>query len=189
MTVSDVTVGQIGGSYECLIGNRDSVMGFVTIAQTLEDFNGVGNRRFLDLDRLETTLECRILLEVFAIFLGGRGTNGLQFATSQHRLEDRSSIDGTFGSTSTHQGVDFVDEQDDVATGLDFFQDLLEAFFEVTAITTTSNKCTKVQRVELLAPDGLRNIVTGDLLSQTFDDGGLTDTRLTDQHRVVLGTT
>ena len=91
-------------------------------------------RRLVDLDRLETTLECGVLLDVLAVLVGGGRADGLELTTSQHRLEDRSSVDGTFGGTGTHQGVDLVDEQDDVAAGLDLLQHLLEAFFEVTAI-------------------------------------------------------
>jgi hypothetical protein len=71
-----------------LIGDGDLVVGFVTLAQTLEDLDGVGNGRLLNLDGLETTLQRSILLQVLAVLISGGRTNGLQLATSQHRLEN-----------------------------------------------------------------------------------------------------
>ena len=110
-------------------------MGFVAIAQTLEDFNGVGDSGLFNLDRLETTFECSVLFEMLAVLVECGGTNGLEFTTSKHRLENAGRIDCAFGSTSTNEGVDFVDEQNDVAACLDFFEHLLEALFEIAAVT------------------------------------------------------
>ena len=94
------------------IGDRDAVVGLVAIAQTLEDLDGVGDGRLADLDRLETTLECRVLLEVYLRYSSsGGGTDGLQLTAGQLRLEDRGRIDGALGRASTHEGVELVDEQ------------------------------------------------------------------------------
>ena len=110
-------------------------MGLVAIAQTLEDFNGVGDGGLFNLDRLEPTLECSVLFEMLAVLVECGGTNGLEFTTSKHWLENAGRIDGAFGSTSSNEGVDFVDEQNDVAACLDFFEHLLEALFEIAAVT------------------------------------------------------
>ncbi|CAB4685377.1 unannotated protein [freshwater metagenome] len=82
--------------------------------------------------------------------------------------------------------MDFVDEQHDVATCLDFFQNLLETLFEVTAVTATCNKCAKVKCVELLVFQSFRNVTRNNFLCETFNDGGFTNTRFTDKNRVVL---
>jgi len=39
----------------------------------------------------------------------------LELAPREHRLEDRGGIDGTLCRTGTNQGVELVDEQDDVS--------------------------------------------------------------------------
>ncbi|CAB4778206.1 unannotated protein [freshwater metagenome] len=84
--------------------------------------------------------------------------------------------------------MDFVDEQNDVTTGTNFLENLLQALFEVTAVTRTGHEGSEVQGVELLVSQGCGNLVGHNLLSQSFDDGRLTNTGLTDEDGVVLGT-
>ncbi len=144
--------------------------------------------RLLDLDRLEPALKGGVLLDVLAVLIQGGGTNGLEFTTRQHRLEDGRGIDRTLGGTGTHERVDLVDEEDDVPAGPDFLQDLLQALFEVTAVTGTGHEGAEVKRVELLVLDGLRDVSADDRLGKAFDDGRLADAGLADQHGVVLGT-
>ncbi|CAB4324075.1 unannotated protein [freshwater metagenome] len=83
--------------------------------------------------------------------------------------------------------MDLVDEQDDVAAGLDLLEDLLEAFLEIAAVTRPGYECAEIKRVELLVMKGLGHVVGGDGLGQTFDNGGLADAGFTDEHRIVLG--
>ena len=83
--------------------------------------------------------------------------------------------------------MDLIDEDNDVAAGADLFEDLLEALFEVTTVTGTSDKRTHVEAVNLLVLDGFRNVAVNNGLCQPLNDGGLTDAGLTNQNRVVLG--
>jgi hypothetical protein len=83
--------------------------------------------------------------------------------------------------------VELVDEQDDVATGPDLFEDLLQALLKVTPIARTGHQGAQVEGVELLARQGLGHVVLHDALGEALDDGRLADARLSDQHRVVLG--
>ncbi len=108
----------------------------------------VGSSTF---DRLEATLECSVLLEVLAVLVERGGTDGLELTTSQHRLEDAGGVDGTLGRAGTDEGVDLVDEEDDVAAGLDLLEHLLEALLEIAAVAGAGDECTEVERVELLA--------------------------------------
>jgi hypothetical protein len=62
-------------------------------------------------DLLEAALERGVLLEVLAVLVQRGGTDGLQLAAGQHRLEDRGCVDGALGRTGTDEGVDLVDEQ------------------------------------------------------------------------------
>ena len=90
VAVGDVAVGQVGRGDERLVGDRDPVVGLVAVAQTLQDLDGVGHGRLVDLDRLEPALEGRVLLEVLAVLVERGGADGLQLTAGQHRLEDRS---------------------------------------------------------------------------------------------------
>ena len=124
---------------------------------------------------------------MLAVLIKSGGTNGLQFTAGQHWLQNRSRVNGSLGSTRTNQGVDLIDEQDDVSAGADFLKHLLHALFEVTAVAGASHHRTEVQGVQVLVLQSLRNVAANNVLRQTFNNCGLTNTGLTDQHRVVLG--
>ena len=85
------------------------------------------------------------------------------------------------------QGVQLVDEQDDVAAGADLLQHLLQALLEVAPVAGPGHQGAQVEGVELLARAGLGHVAGHDPLREALDDGRLADARLADEHRVVLG--
>ena len=184
--VRDIAVGQLGGGLDRGIGNDDAVVGLVAIAQALEDAHGLFDAGLVNLHRLETTFKSRILFDVLAVLVAGGCADGLQLAARKHGLEHLRGVDRAFRGTRTDQGVDLVDEEDDVAASTNFLEDLLEALFEVTAVARTSDKRTHIEAVDLLVLDGFGHIAGNDCLSEAFDNGGLTDAWLTNQNRVVL---
>src|SRR5690606_4508106 len=153
--VVDVAIGQSGRRDERLVGDRDAVVRLVAVAQTLEDLDGVLHRRLPDLHRLEAALESGVLLDVLAVLVEGRRTDGLQLTTGELGLEDRRGVDRALGSTGTDERVQLVDEQDDVAAAVDLLEDLLQALLEITAVTAAGDERTQVERVELLVLEGL----------------------------------
>ena len=156
--VGDVAVGQVGRGHDGLIGDGDAVVGLVAVPQALEDLDGVGQRRLLHLDGLEAALEGGVLLQVLAVLVEGGGPDGLQLAAGQHGLEDRGGVDGALGRAGADEGVQLVDEQDDVAAGADLLEHLLEALLEVTPVAGAGHQGAEVQGVELLALDGLGHV-------------------------------
>ena len=145
------------------------------------------DRRLAHLNWLETALECGVLLDVLAIFVQGRRADGLQFTARQFGFEDRRGVDRTLGGARTHQGMQLIDEQNDVAAGVDLLEHLLEAFLEVTAVPAAGHERTQVKGVELLVLEGLGDLTVDDGLSQAFNHRCLAHSGLTDQYRVVLG--
>src|SRR5260370_33132617 len=84
--------------------------------------------------------------------------------------------------------MQFVQEQDDLALGrLGFGNDRLEALLEFAAELGTGDEQAHVQSDEALALERLRNLARRDALSQTFDHSCLTNTRLANEYRIVLG--
>ena len=124
---------------------------------------------------------------MLAVLVERGGADGLQLTAGEHRLEDRRRVDRAFGRTGTHERVQLVDEQDDVAAGADLLQHLLQALLEVTAVAGTGDQRAEVERVELLGVQRLGHVAVDDVLREALDDRGLADAGLTDQHRVVLG--
>ena len=184
--VGDVAVGEVRRGDERLVGDRDPVVGLVLVAEALEDLDRVGERRLVDLDRLEAALEGGVLLDVLAVLVGGRGADRLQLAAGEHRLEDRRRVDGPLGGAGADERVDLVDEQQDVAAGLDLLEHLLEALLEVAAVAAAGDEGAEVERVQLLVAQRVGHVVVDDHLGQALDDRRLADARLADQHRVVL---
>ena len=136
---------------------------------------------------LEPALERRVLLQVLAVLVERGRTDGLQFTAGELGLEDAGGVDRAFGGTCTDQRVQLVDEQHDVAAGLDLLEHLLQALLEVTAVAAAGHECAEVERVQLLVLERLRHVAAHDLLGEALDDRALADAWLTDQHRVVLG--
>ena len=187
VTVGDVPVGEVRRRDERLVGDGDPVVLLVAVAQTLQDLDGVRDGRLLDLDRLEAALERGVLLEVLAVLVERGGTDGLELTACEHRLEDAGGVDRAFGRTRTDERVQLVDEQDDVAARADLLQHLLEALLEVAAVAGARDQRAEVERVELLAVERLGHVAADDVGGEAFDDRGLADAGLADQHRVVLG--
>ena len=119
--------------------------------------------------------------------LVGAGANGLQLTAGQHRLQYRGRVDRSLGRARAHESVDLVYEQDDVATGPDLLEDLLQPLLEVTAVPGPGHQGAEVEGVQLLVLQGLGHLALDDLLGEAFHHGGLANARLADQHRVVLG--
>ncbi|GMA18154.1 hypothetical protein GCM10025862_01750 [Arsenicicoccus piscis] len=159
----------------------------VAVAQALQDLDGVRQRRLGDLDGLEAPLQGGVLLDVLAVLVERGRADRLQLAAGQHRLEDARCVDGALGSTGTDEGVDLVDEQDDVAAGADLLEDLLQPLLEVTAVAAAGDQSAEVEGVELLVLERLGHVSAHDVLGQALDDGGLADAGLADQDGVVLG--
>ena len=63
----------------------------------------------------------------------------------------------------------------------------LEALFELAAILRAGDQRAHVERENALVAQAFRHFAVDDALGETFDDRGLADARLADQHRVVLG--
>src|SRR5699024_7946287 len=143
--------------------------GLVVVAQALEDVDRVGQRGLVDLDRLEATLEGRVLLEVLAVLVESRRTDRLQLAAREERLQDAGGVDRALSCARAHERVDLVDEDDDVAAGADLLGDLLEALLEVTAVAGSGDERAEVERVDLLVLQRLGNIALDDGLREPLD--------------------
>jgi hypothetical protein len=83
--------------------------------------------------------------------------------------------------------VQLVDEHDDVRVLGELLHDRLEALFELTAILGAGDDQRDVEGEDALVGEEMRHVAVDDLLREPFDDGRLADTRLADEHGVVLG--
>ena len=79
-------------------------------------------------------------------------------------------------------------KQNDLAVRLfDLLQHGLEAVFELAAILRAGDHRAEVERDDALVLQNFGHVAGDDAARQAFDDGGLADAGLADQHGIVLG--
>ncbi len=165
-----------------------AVVDLVLLLQATQDGDRVLHGRLGDEDGLEAPRQGGVLLYVLAVLVEGGGAHAVQLAPRQGRLEQVGGIHGAIGLPGAHQGMHFVDEEDDGALGGgDLVQDRLQPLFELTPVLRPGDQGAHVEGEQLLVLQALRHIAIDDALGQALDDGGLADPGLADQDRVVLG--
>ena len=159
----------------------------VTLAKSFENLDRFVLRRWLDNDLLETTCKRVVFFDVLTILVQRRGTDTLDLTTSQCWFKNIGSIDRTFSTTSTNERVQFVDEQDRVFGTTHFVHHGFDAFFELTTVFRTSNHHREVEYHDPFFGQDLRHFTGDDQLGKTLDDRRFSNTRFTQQNRVILG--
>ena len=124
---------------------------------------------------MEAALQGGILLDVFAILVQGGSTDGAQLAASQSRLQHVARIQRRIAAgASTHDSVQLVDEQDDVAISLlHLTQHVLQTVLELAAVLRAGHHRTQIERDDLAILQRRGNIASHDALGQALDDGRL----------------
>ena len=146
-------------------------------------------RRLVDEHRLEAPFQGGVLLDVLAVLVERGGADAVQLAAGQHRLEQVAGVHRAFGLAGADDGVQLVDEQDDLrpADSVHFLEHGLEPLLELAAVLGPGDQRAHVERDDALVLQPLGHVAADDALGQPFDDGRLADAGLADQHRVVLG--
>ena len=189
--VGDVAVGKLGRAHDGAVGDAHAVVDLVLLLQAAQNGDGVLHRRLAHKHRLEAALQGGVLLDVLAVLIERGGTDGAQLAASQSRLQHVARVQGRVAaSAGTHDGVQLVDEQDDVAVGfLHLTQHVLQTILELAAILRAGHHRTQIERDDLAILQRRGNITSYDALGQTLDDSGFAGAGLANEHRVVLRTT
>ena len=187
-TVGDVAIGEVGGGHERAIGNVDAVEDLVLLLEATQDRDGVLDGGLGDHNGLETTGERRVLLDVLAVFVERGRADRVQVATGKRRLQDVAGVHGALGGTRAHDGVELIDEQDDLALGLLYLLEHgLQAVLELAAVLGAGDQRAHVELDEVTVAQRARHVAGHDTLGDALDDGRLADARLANEHGVVLG--
>ena len=184
----EVAVGEHGGGDEGGVLDADAVVHLVALLEAAEDGDGVLDRRLADEDGLEPALEGGVLLDVGAVLVERGGADEAQLAAGEHRLDHVAGVHGPFGLAGADDGVQLVDEGDDLAVGVgDLLEHRLEALLELAAVLGAGHHRPEVEADQPLALQALGHVALDDAAGEALDDGRLADARLADEHRVVLG--
>ncbi len=167
---------------------RTRVVDLEFLFETAQNRDRVVDRRLADHHRLEAARESGVFLDVLAVFRERGGADAAQFAARQRRLQHVGRVDRAFRSAGADQRVQLVDEADDFAVRFgDFLENGLQAVFEFAAELGARDHLAEVDRDQFLVAQLIGHVALENALRETFDDGGFTDARLADQHRIVLG--
>jgi hypothetical protein len=170
------------------VGDAHPVVNLVLLLQPAQDGDGVLHRGLADEHRLEAPGEGRVLFDVLAIFIQGGRADAMQVAARQGRLQQVGGVHRPLALAGADQGVHLVDEEDDRALGRGHLvQHRLQPLLELAAVFRAGDQAAHVERHQLLVFQALGHVAVDDAQRQAFDDGGLADARLADQHGVVLG--
>ena len=191
LATGDVAVGQAGGGHQCGVLDLDLVVRLVALLEPAEDGDRVLDARLADEDLLEPALQRWVLLDVLTELVEGRRPHEAQLAPGQHRLEHVAGVHGGLtGRAGAHDGVQLVDEGDDLPVGaLDLLEHGLEALLELAPVLGAGDHRRQVEAEEPLAPEGLRDVAVDDPLGQALHHRRLADAGVADEHRVVLRAT
>ena len=163
---------------------------FITVFQTTKDGNRIFHRRLIHQYLLETTFQCRILLNILTVLIKSGRTDTMQFPSCKQRFQHITRIHGAICLACANDQMKLIDKQNNLSFALsDLFQNCFQTLFKFTSVFGSCHQSTHIQRENLLILQSFRYITTDDTLCQTFYNGCLTNTRFTDQHRIVLGLT
>ena len=162
-------------------------MFFILGSDPLEYKDRVFHRRRLDLDGLKTPFQSTVLLYEFSVFGQSSCSDTLKLSTTQGGLEDIGSIHGSFRGAGAYDGVQLIDENNNILGSTNLVHHCLDPFLELSTILGAGNHQRQIKGDDLLVQKVFGDKTTCDLLSQPFGDGRFPDTGFADENRVVLG--
>ena len=186
--VGDVAIRQQRRGHQRGVLQLDAMVDLVALAQTPQDADRVLDTGLANRDRLEAPLERRVLLDVLAVLVERGRADRVQLAAGEQRLEHVRGVERAFGRPRAHDGVELVDEQDDLSFRVDdLLEDRLQTFLELSAVLGAGDKGAHVEPDDLLVLEPFGHVAAHDALGQALNDRRLADARLADEHWVVLG--
>src|SRR5262249_35299676 len=106
----------------------------VAFADTLEDFQGLLDRRLFHNYFLEAALQSRVALNILTVLIQSSCANTLQLATCQSWLKDIRSINRAFCSASANQRMHLINENDAIAAIADLLNNFFQALLKLATI-------------------------------------------------------
>ena len=189
--VGEIAVGDIPlahGDSKAAHGGGDGYLmeGLVIGGDALNHLDAVLNGGLLHDNGLEPPLQGGVLLNMLTVFVKGCRADYLEFAPAEGGLEDVGGVHGAFGVAGTHNGVDLVNNQNDIAQLFDFFNEALHAALKLAPELGARYQGGEVQQIDLLVRQLVGHVPVGDALGQALGDGGLAYAGFADEAGVVF---
>ena len=159
---------------------------FIAGGQSLQNLDGVLNRRLVDCHRLEAPLQGGVFFDGPAVLVERRGPDYLNFPPRQGGFEDVGGVHAAFRVPGSGQIVDLVDHEDDVPQPLDLVDQALHAALELSPELRPGHKRRQVQQMNLFFPQFERHVSRRDPLGQSLRDSGFAHAGFPDQAGIVF---
>ena len=111
----------------------------------------------------------------------------MNFTARERRLQDVCGIERAFRRARADERVQLVDKDDVLRIVDQFAHDLFQALFELTAIFCAGDNQTNVERQDAFVFEERWDVARDDALREAFDNRGLTNAGLANQHRIIFG--
>jgi len=160
----------------------------VAVLDPAQDLDRLLFRGRGDLHGLEAPLQRAVLLDVLAVLRGGGGPDALDLAAGERGLEDVGRVERALGRARAHQGVQLVDEDDDVVALGQLPHDRLEPLLELAAVLRSGHDQGDVEGQDALLGEINGNVALDDFIGEPLDQCCLTHTGLANEHGVVART-
>ena len=120
------------------------------------------------------------------VFVDGRCADHLDLTTRQCRLQNVRGIHSTLRAAGADDGVDFVDEEDDVGIPAHLVHDVFHPLLKFAAVLCARDHGGQIQCDDHLVAQRIRYHAVYDPLCQSLHNGGFANPWLADQTWVVL---
>ncbi len=186
-TLGQIPVRKLRRRDERRVENADAVVDLVALLQAAQDGDGVLHARLVHDHRLETAFQGGVLFDVLAVLVERGRADGAQFAARELGLEQVGRVHGTLRRARADDGVEFVDEQDDLPLARrDLLEKRLEPVLELAAELRPGDHRPEVHGDDPLALERFGHVARDDPAREPLDDGRLADAGIADEHGVVL---
>jgi hypothetical protein len=165
------------------------VVQLITRLESTQDGHSVLLVGFLNVHGLKSSGQGSIFLNNPVLVQRGC-SHKLQIPPRQGWFQHVGHVHPPLRLARTHHGVELVDKEYDLAVGpVDFGQDCLQPFFELSSEHGTRQHGRNIQHDDPLVLNRLWNLSVHYALGEAFGNGRLAHTRFPNQDWVVLGPT
>ena len=159
----------------------------IAITKSPQHFNGFLHVWFFDEDRRKPALQGSIFFNMLVILVKRGRAHTLQFPSSQGWFEHIRRIHRALCSACPDNRVKLIDEQDNFAlSALNLFKGSFQSFFKLPPEARAGNHRPQIKRQHPLSRQYFRDIIGGNFLRQTFNNGSFSNACFPDQYRVIF---
>ena len=135
---------------------------------------------------LEPAVQGTVLLHDLGELIHGCRSDALQLAPRQGRFEDVGRVKAALRTTGSDNGVELIDEQDDVRIGSDLPDDGFQSFLEIPTVLRPGHHRGYVQGYQAFLRQCRGDLAGRYPQGDALHDRGLSYPWFPDEHRVVL---